>query len=360
MGASPSLGFAVRSNQADEATTTGRTRSRGCLGWWRIVLVCAGFVGAFDARVLAADRYALIITGAAGRPEYAIRYQSWRNSLAMLLRVSFGYPDDHVVVLAEEENRQTRKPTRENVRKALADLQRRAVAGDVVLVLLMGHGTSGTGANASNDDDAKFNLVGPDLSADEWAAAIKPIAGRLVFVNSASGSFPFLQKLSGPGRIVISATGSTMQEYETIFPEFFVHAFGDTAADGDKNGRVSIWEAFAYASAAVKQWFDVRGQLPTERALLDDTADGLGREADEPTGADGAIARVTYLQPDTPIAAPADSESGMLLRRRADIQAQIDLLRARKPNLPDSEYQTELERLLVELARLDRDIRAKQ
>ncbi len=324
------------------------------------MLVLAGLVGALDARVFTADRYALIITGAAGRPEYAIKYERWCNSLATLLRASFRYPDDHVVVLAEEEDRQTRKPTRENVRAALADLQRRTAADDVVLVLLIGHGTSGTGANAPNNDDgAKFNLVGPDLSADQWAAAIRPIAGRLVFVNSTGGSFPFLQKLSGPGRIVITATGSTMQEYETIFPEFFVQAFGETAADSDKNGRVSIWEAFTYASAAVKKWFDVRGQLPTERALLDDTADGLGREADEPTGADGAIARVTYLQPDAPITAPADSELGALLRRRADTQAQIDLLRARKPNLPDFEYQTELERLLVELARLDRDIREK-
>lgn len=303
---------------------------------------------------LAADRYALLITGATGGEEYALKYQSWRSRLATLLRARFDYPDDHIITLAEHEERGVRASTRDNVRAALDDLQRRARPDDIVFILLMGHGTTG-GA-----DEAKFNLVGPDLSAGEWADLLEPIAGRIIFVNSASGSFPFLQPLSRRGRIVITATASAMQEYETVFPELFIEAFGNPAADADKNDRVSIWEAFVYGTAGVRRWFDERGQLPTERALLDDTGDGAGREADEGKGTDGAIAQVTYLSPDAPIAAPADSEMGALMRRRADIQAQVDLLRARKPNLPEAEYQSELERLLVELARLDRDIRAKR
>lgn len=132
------------------------------------------------------------------------------------------------------------------------------------------------------------------------------------------------------------------------------------SADGDKNGKVSVWEAFSYATAGVRKWFDERGQLPTERPLLDDTGDGVCREADDPKGTDGAIASVTYLQPDIATGAPVDSELAALLRRRADLQGQIDLLRARKPEVPDDRYQSELERLLLELARLDRDIRTKQ
>jgi hypothetical protein len=299
----------------------------------------------------AADRYALLITGATGGEEYALKYRTWQSSLATLLRLRFGYPEDHIVTLAEEERQGVKRSTRDNVRAALADLQKRARPDDTVFILLTGHGTG---------HDAKFNLVGPDLSAGEWATLLDPIAARIIFVNGASGSFPFLMPLAGRGRIVITATASAMQEYETVFPEFFIQAFGDAAADADKNDRVSIWEAFVYGTAGVRKWFDERGQLPTERALLDDTGDGAGREADDTKGADGAIAQVTYLRPDAPIAAPADSELGALLRRRADIQAQVDLLRARKPNLPEAEYQSELERLLLELSRLDRDIRAKQ
>jgi hypothetical protein len=319
-----------------------------CLALAALACVCA-----FDGSALAAERYALIVTGASGSSEYALKYQSWRAALMATLGGQFSYPDDHIITLAEEEKAAARKPTRENVRAALAELQHRTASDDVVFVLLIGHGTVG------GLDEAKFNLVGPDMSADEWAAALKPIAGRLVLVNSASGSFPYLQKLAAPGRIVITATGLPAQEYETVFPEFFVRAFEDTAADADKNGKVSIWEAFAYASAAVKKWFDERGQLSTERAILDDTGDGHGREADDAKGVDGAIAQVTYLRPDTPIAAPAGSEMSALLTRRADLEAQLDLLRARKPNLSQTDYETQLEKLLLDLARLDQDIRSR-
>ena len=105
---------------------------------------------------------------------------------------------------------------------------------DQLLVLLIGHGTSLDG------DEAKFNLVGPDLSATEWADLLKPIAGRVVFVNTTGASFPFLRKLAGRNRVVLTATDAAAQQFETVFPEFFVKAFDDPAADLDKNNRVSI------------------------------------------------------------------------------------------------------------------------
>jgi len=98
-------------------------------------------------------------------------------------------------------------------------------------------------------------------------------------------------------RVIITATDSAAQQFETVFPEFFIKAFEDPAADLDRNNRVSIWEAFTYASAGVRQWFEQKGQLPTERPLLDDTGAGIGREAQNP-GTDGAVARVTYIEPD--------------------------------------------------------------
>ena len=118
----------------------------------------------------------------------------WRTSFWPTLREKFGYPDDHVKVLSEE-GEGSAKATRENVRAAFADLRKRVVDGDVTLVLLVGHGTA-------DSDDAKFNLVGPDLTVDEWAALVKPLPGRVVFVNASSGSFPFLAEArwQGPGR----------------------------------------------------------------------------------------------------------------------------------------------------------------
>ena len=300
--------------------------------------------------IATADHYALIITGASGGQQYAQKYEAWRTSFVTTFREKFGYPDDHLIVLSEEGTGR-RKATRDSVRAALADLRRRASKDDVVLVLAIGHGS------ALDADAAKFNLVGPDLSAEEWAALVKPITARLVFVDATAGSFPFLAALAAPGRIVLTANDSAAQQFETVFPEFLLKAFEDEAADTDKNGKVSVWEAFVYASAAVKAWFEGRGLLATERALVDDTGSGVGREAGAP-GADGDLARITYFAPDAPPAA-ADAELGRLLKRRTELESDVDLLRARKPAMPADQYEAELEKLLTELARIDRQIRSK-
>ena len=316
-------------------------------GFLFVAVICGS-----SSTLFAADRYALIVTGAAGGPEYASQYNEWRTTFAAILRARFGYADDHVIVLADADESGVRKPTRDTVRAALGEIGRRATKDDTVLVLLIGHGTA-------DEEIAKFNLVGPDLSAAEWADLVKPIAGRLIFVNTASGSAPFMQKLASRGRVLVTAGDSTAQQYETVFPEFFIQAFTTESADTNKDGRTSIWEAFTYASAGVRQWYQERGRLQTERPMLDDNGDGAGREAQSP-GPDGAIAEVTYLDADRPAIAPSDSELTALLARRAAVQSQIDQLKTRKTDLAPAQYDSEMEALLLELARLDRDIRARQ
>lgn len=296
------------------------------------------------------ERYAVVVTGATGGEPYAQKYATWRTSFVDTLRQKFDYPADHIAVLAEDG--ESRKATRDGVREALAEVRRRATKDDVVLVLLIGHGSGG------DSDEAKFNLVGPDLSAAEWADLLRPIPGRVVFINTASGSFPFLHTLAGRGHIVLTANDSAAQQFETVFPEFLVKAFDDDSADVDKNGKVSIWEAFSYASAKVRGFFEERGQLATEHPLLDDTGAGIGREADA-AGRDGTVAQVTYLQPDARIADTGDSELTALLRRRAELASDLEQLKARKPNLLPDDYETQLESVLLQIARIDRRIKAK-
>ena len=218
---------------------------------------------------LSADHYAVVVTGASGGDEYARKYDTWRASFVFTLQDTFGFDQTHLFVLADHESAGVALATRGNVEHVLTDLRKRMTKDDVLFVVLMGHGTS------MNGEDAKFNLVGPDLSASEWASLLKPLPGRLAFVDTSGASFPFMQKLAGRGRVVLTATDSAAQQFETVFPEFFVKAFNDPAADADKDGRVSLWEAFSYASAGVRQWFDQHGQLPTERPLLDDDGDGV-------------------------------------------------------------------------------------
>ncbi len=304
------------------------------------------------ATATAADRFALIVTGASGGPDYAEKYDGWRTAVVQALAGPMRVPEQNIVELAEEEVFSTRKATRENVRAAVADLRRRVGKDDVVLVLLIGHGSG------NDAEDAKFNLVGPDLTAREWGELLAGLPGRLVFINSASGSFGFLEAISARGRVVITANSSGAQQFETVFPEFLVQALRDGAADLDKNGRSSVLEWFTFVSAGVQTWYEQRGQLATERAVLDDDGDGIGRLADE-EGRDGVLARTTYVAADEEIKDTGDPQLTARLRRKAELNRLLEELRARKGEMLADDYERALEKLLLELARIDRELRSK-
>ena len=295
----------------------------------------------------AAERYAVIISGVSGGEKYATQQQHWRTALASALKTTFSFPDANLVVLAEDSTGTT-AATADNVRRLFTDLKRRVTKDDTLLVVLIGHGTF-------DGIDAKFNLVGPDLTARDWKSLFTGVAGQLVVVNTTEASFPFVEELSQRGRVVITATDSAAQRFSTVFPEYFVKAFADPSVDFDKNGRVSVWEAFAAASAAVKRHYEERGQLTTERPLLDDDGDRVGREAETP-GQDGQLARLIYLDAGTP-RPTGDSELATLERQRRDIESRIEALKVRKPLLNDDDYNASLEKLLIELARISQQIR---
>ena len=299
----------------------------------------------------AADRYALIVAGATGGPPYAEQYTAWTQALHDTLVEGMAFDPSKIILLTETSD-PAGSSTAENVRRALATLSRRLEPGDLLFTVLIGHGTF-------DGIDAKFNLVGPDLSAADWALSLRPIRARLVFVNTTSASFPFLESLAGGNRIVVSATESTAQRFDTIFPEHFMAALADPASDIDKNGRTSIWEAFSAASAGVRRSYQQRGELATERGLLDDTGDGIGREA-AGQGPDGALASRTYLAPPVPDAPPTDDLLVDLLQRRASLLAEAEELQLRKALMPAGEYAREFERIMIALAHATRGIRERR
>ena len=317
------------------------------------LVVLSGAAGVLLAPAPAhGDQFALVVSGASGGPQYVEQYSAWRQTLVAGLRDQPGFRDDHLIVLGETPGPGVGRASREGVEAAVDALRRRMAADAQLLVVLIGHGT---------DDgvDARFNLVGSDLSAADWRRLLDSLPGRTVFVNTTASSLPFVRRLARDGRVVIAATGSPAQRYDTVFPRFFVAAVGDPASDADKDGRVSVWEAFASASARVRRWYQQEGRLATERAVLDDSGDGIGADADRP-GADGRLAASLYFgagveQP----AAAADPALAPLVARREALEAGVAAHRARKSALPEAEYAPELERLLVELARVSRELRQR-
>lgn len=296
------------------------------------------------------ERYAVVISGASGAQKYADNYVQWRATMAKALKDKLGFKAENVIVLSEDATSDKNRSTRDGVKRVLSSMAGRLKSDDLAMIVLIGHGTL-------DGPDAKFNLVGPDLDAHEWAQLLDKLPGRLIFVNTSGSSYPFLKELSGPNRVVITATDSAVQRFDTIFPQFFAAAFDQEAADTDKNGRISIWEAFAYASHGVAQWYDEHGQLATEHAVIDDNGDRAGKEARLP-GSDGGVASAVYLDPD-----PADATNDIVLaqlqQRKAAIEAQIEALKRRKDSMPAAEYDTEFEKLAVELARVTNLIKSR-
>jgi hypothetical protein len=305
-------------------------------------------LSAVEAR--AEQRWAVIISGASGGAKYAEQMREWRTAIADALVDRYGFARDKVSLLVDETVKSGEQGTADNVRKLVGELRKQVSGDDLVLIVLLGHGTF-------DGDAAKFNLVGRDLTAAEWGALLKGMPGRLALVNTTAASYPFLEHLSGPDRVIITATDSVAQKYATVFPQYFVKALGEASSDLDKNGQTSLFEVFAATSAAVKQHYEQRGQLTTERAVLDDNGDRIGREAEAP-GPDGGLARLFYL--DAPTAAAAnDPELAALLKQRRTLEAQAEALKARKGAVADPAWQAEYEQLMIELAKVSRAIRER-
>ena len=300
--------------------------------------------------VAAEQRYAVVLSGASGGPKYAEQMAEWRNTLRAALVDRYGFAAENVRVFVDEATKDGERGTAQNVRSSMAALRKQLTRDDLLLIVLLGHGTY-------DGDVAKFNLVGPDLTATEWNSLLNGVPGRLVIVNTTEASFPFLEKLSGPNRIVITATDSAAQKYATVFPDYFAKAMQAASSDLDKNGRTSIFEVFSATSLAVKQHYEQRGQLTTERAVFDDNGDGVGREPEAP-GPDGAMARTLYLDAELPAVAN-NPELAALVRRRRELEAEAEALKLKKDSMPLPQWESEYEKLMLELARISREIKLK-
>jgi len=318
----------------------------------RGLVVAAGLLPALGTSAAEAQgaRFALLVQGASGEEQFAVQHRTWLNGLAGVLRDRFGYDAAHLIVLAEQPAAGELRATAESVRTALNRLSASMTPADQLVIVLIGHG-SGAGP------EAKFNLVGQDLTVAEWAELLKPVPGRLAIVNTTSASFPYLAGLAAPGRVVITATNTPAQRFHTVFPEGFVQAFTTDAADLDKNSRVSLWEAFVYASRQVKQHYEQNGTMATEVAVLDDSGDGGGQDA-AAKGTDGAVAELTYLDA-AALPASSDPETQKLLVRQRDLTEQMDDLRRRRATMPAEEYDRAFEKLALELAEVSREVRKR-
>ena len=304
-------------------------------------------------------RYGLVIAGLGGEKKYVEQHLAWARGFYEVLNTEHGFPEDRLFLLVEDPDAAGGPPavksTLEEIRSALAALARRVRPGDDLFVLLIGHGSAtGTGP--------RLNIPGPDLTADALRDALGEIGARYtVVVNGASSSAPFIDALSGPGRVIVTATKSGAERLSTVFPEHLLDALKAQAGDLDKDGRVSVLESFVYARNKTAEWYDGQGLLATEHALLDDNGDGRGTREPGPGGMDGTLAgRVYFGRGPEAIAGTGPPEGRALQARMEDLRWSIDELKARKDQVDPGEYATRMEEMLIELARVTSQLRALQ
>src|SRR5215216_3798985 len=289
------------------------------------------------------NKFVVIINGPGGEPAYAKQFDEWTKQLSGVLAERFGFDSKNVRVLSEKG------ATAEEVKRTFATLKSQLDANNVLFLFLIGHGSS-------DGKESKFNLVGPDLSASEYNVLLSSLpARRVVVFNMASASGEFIKSLAAKGRIVITATKSGQETNATRFAGFLISALNAKDADTDQDGHTSVLETFVYANRLTADFYKQAGRLASEHAMFDDNGDGVGHEKLE--AGEGLLARATYLDSLNTDEAAANAATGRLLKERTRLEGEIEQLIARKANTPEAEYEASLERLFIELAKVNRSIK---
>ena len=302
---------------------------------------------AMAAPAAAQDAHLVVVTGVAGDEEHATQFQAWAAAVVDHAKKS-GLPAANVAYVGERPERDAARiqarSTRESVTKAVNDAAARAKPGDDVFVLLIGHGSF-------DGKDAAFNLPGPDLTVAEWGKLLDQFVDeRVVFINTASSSGAFVEPLKKTGRTIVTATKTGGERNEPRFAQYFVEGLSSEGGDKDRNGRISILEAFEFALAKVKEVYEQGGHILTEHAVLEDSAQGK-------------LAGAAFITPDktrAAIAQATDPAVRALMEQQSDLERQVAALRLKKDLMDPAEYDRQLEKLLTDLALKTREVRERE
>ena len=288
------------------------------------------------AFALRAETNHLIISGLGGEPEYEQRFSGWATELEKILKSE---PGAKVITLSGAQ------ATRANIESRLTALASETKASDFLAVYMIGHGTF-------SDQDYKFNIPGPDITASALAALLDKIPAQQAIINMTSASGGSAAVLQRPKRVVITATKAGSEKNATAFPRYFIEALRDLNADTDRNDVITALEAFRYAEGKTTKFYEEVKRLSTEHALLEDTGKGDGVKAPSVENGQGLIAgRFGLLHTGAAVAMAKDPEKQQLLKHKEEIEQQIDDLKYRKASLREQEYRQQLSKFLLDLAK---------
>lgn len=305
-----------------------------------VLIACAVFAADPEPRP-----NVVVVVGAEGTPEYGSQFRQWATRWQDAARRGNA---DLLTLGLDEEAKTT---DRQRLQESIAECEKKSA--EPLWLVLIGHGTF-------DGKTARFNLRGPDVSAGDLGQWLKPFERPLAIINCASCSGPFINELSGPNRVVVTATKSGHEANISRFGDYLSASIGDPKADLDKDEEVSLLEAFLLASSGVREFYAKESRLATEHALLDDNGDRLGTPADWFKGVRAIKTAKNNARPDGLRAAqfhlvrgPRERQLPAEVREKRDqLEQDLARLRDRKAELSEDEYFKLLEPLLIEFSRL--------
>jgi hypothetical protein len=291
----------------------------------------------------------VLVEGAGGTDEFASLFDQWT---AQWKAAATAGNADWIHIGGETPPKTT--SDREQLQQTLVDLKNED--WELIWIVLIGHGTF-------DGQTARFNLQGPDLSAEELAQWLDGSPSPAVVINCTSASGPFLKALSSPERVVVTATRSGAEHNFARLGGYLATAIADPSADLDKDDQVSLLEAYLSACRRLQEFYQQDARLMSEHALLDDNGDGLGTRADwfrgirasrsaqQGASLDGTRAHQIHL-----VASDREQRLGREQRQQRDLLEQsLEALRATRSAHDEAAYYRELEKIALSLAHLYRD-----
>jgi len=284
----------------------------------------------------------IVATGASGEEAYVTPFSDWTANWQKASKAAGA----NLITLNPGQHNE-----REQLRKALEKEPKEASMP--LWIVLLGHGSF-------DGRDGKFNLPGDDLAASDLATWLKPFQRTVVVICGFSASGAFLKPLSAPDRIIVTATRNGAENNYARLGGYLSQTIADPSADLDKDGQISLLEAWLAAAQRTADFYKNDERLATEHSLLDDNGDGLGTPSDWFQGVrvvkksssqqapDGIRAHQIHL-----LTSAAEKSWPPALREERDkLERELAQLRETKSTTPPDEYYTKLEAILMQLAKV--------
>lgn len=286
----------------------------------------------------------ILVKGAGGEKEYDELFRTWLDRWKLFAEKK----SQRVKVIGTEEN--SGISDRETFINAISELKE--APDESTWIVLIGHGTF-------DGKQAKFNIRGRDLTADDFKEQLASVPGKCVIVGCFSCSGAFVPSLSAKNRTVIASTRNGYEFNFSRFGEYLSQLISDSTIDLDKDGETSLLEAFLVASKQTNEFYTSDARIITEHPVIDDNGDGVGTPADSFQGirskqkAKNGLAKEGTFANQMMIA--TSGSNGIVLtdeqrKHRRAVESEIEKLREKKTTMKPDAYLIKLESLVLRLA----------